>query len=497
MNEINPQRHSPLRSELGFYFVAAVLPMGVSVIGMAWVLRLVPPAEFGVFTLVSATASIVATGAFHWLCQWILRYGPQFVDPETLSAHWTVLWRGAAVASGLLAGIALLVTASRPALTVLVGATVLLCLTLAAQGILTTVLQGSGRAQQYTIVLAVSTLLRWICTILLCYLWNGSASLWWTLLWGQLIGQMAATALALGALQGKVAFRFFGRDQRPLELQALYYGAPFLVWALSMQLLNVADRYIIGVFLNAHDVGLYSAVYTLANAAVMVFTNPVLLAFTPQIFARAGAAAGGLDSNTEVRRLTENGLQLLIMLGIPLLSYSILLRNDIVILMLGPVYRTAATIFPLVVCGVLLWQVAQIYQKGFETAARTRAVGSSILCAVIANLLINLLLVPRQGIIGAAVATIAAYLCYLVLVVIRVRSYGRPAIPMRTVLNVLFASGISCTVCVIVNGWLPTSWMRLICGAACGAVYLGLLTVCCEPLLISQVRRIQVALDLR
>ena len=486
-----------MHGELGFYFVAAVLPMGVSVVGMAWVLRLTLPTEFGVFNLVSATASVVATGAFHWLCQWVLRYGNLFVTKETRVAYWTVLWRGAAASLGLIIGAALVLAVFRASWAPAVGATLLLCVTLATQAILVAVLQGSGRARQYTSTLAASTLLRWICTILLCYLWKGSASLWWTLLWGQFIGQVVATALALVALRGNVSFRVFGGNQRPLELQALSYGAPFLVWAVSMQLLNVADRYVIAGLRDAHDVGVYSALYTLANAVVMVFTNPVLLAFTPQIFSHAGAAHGGLDSNTEIRHLTEKGLQLLIMFGIPLLLFSILLRNDIVMLVLGPVYRPAATVFPLVVCGILLWQVSQIYQKGFETAARTRAVGSSILWAVIANLLVNFLLVPRWGIIGAAVATISAYLCYLVLVVIRVRPYGRPAIRIRTALNVLLASGISCAVFVLANDWLRTSWMRFTWVAVCGVVYLGLLAICCEPLLISQVRRIQVALDLR
>jgi O-antigen/teichoic acid export membrane protein len=497
MSEMNPSGHAGLRSELACYFTAAVLPMGVSVIGMAWVLRLVPPADFGLFNLVSATASIVATGAFHWLCQWILRNGTQFVTPENRTAYWTVLWRAAAAAGGLLTVAGLLVTAMRPGLASLVGAMLLLCLALAAQGMLTAVLQGSGRARQYTMVLAVSTLLRWICTILLCYFWKGSASLWWTLLWGQLIGQVAATALALGSLRGQVSFRLLGPNQRPMELRALSYGAPFLVWAVSMQLLNVADRYVIASLRDAHDVGVYSAVYNLANAAVMAFTNPVLLAFTPQIFSRAGAAAGGLDSSAGVRHLTEKGLQLLIMLGTPLLSFSLLLRNDIVTLILGPEYRAAAMIFPLVVCGILLWQVAQIYQKGFETAARTRTIGISILWAVIVNLLINFLLVPRWGMVGAAAATIAAYVCYLVLVAIRVRSYGRPDLRMRTALSVLLASGMSCAVFVLANGWLRAPWMRLTWGSVCGVVYLGLLVIFCEPLLLSQVRRIQVALDLR
>ncbi len=497
MTEPNTFGRSRLRTELAFYFVAAILPMGVSVVGMAWALRLVPPAEFGVFNLVSATASIVATGAFHWLCQWVLRYGAQFVAPETRGAYWNVLWRGAAVAVGLLAVAALVVLLFRPSLAATVGATLLLCGTLATQSILVTVLQGTGRAQQYTMVLAVSTLLRWVCTIVLCYLWKGSASLWWTLMWGQFIGQMAATALALGALRGRVSFRLFGPNQRPLELQALSYGAPFLLWAVSMQLLNVGDRYIIAGFRNAHDVGVYSAVYNLANAAVMVLTNPVLLAFSPQIFSHAGATAGGLDTNSEVRRLADKGLQFLLMLGIPLLSFSVLLRRELVTLVLGPNYSPAATVFPLVVSGILVWQVAQIYQKGFETAARTRAIGTSILYAVAISLIMNLLLVPHWGITGAAVATIGAYVCYFVLVAVRVGSFGRPALQVRTGLSVLLAAGVSCTIFLLGSDWLRNYWLRLTWGGVCGALYLGVLAIRCEPLLIAQVRRIQVALDLR
>src|SRR5207245_1844770 len=111
-------------------------------------------------------------------------------------------------------------------------------------------------------------------------------------------------------------------------------------------------------------------------------------------------------------------------LGIPLLSFSVLLRRELVTLVLGPTYCSAATVLPLVVSGIFVWQVAQIYQKGFETAAQTRAIGTSILYAVAVNLITNFLLVPHWGIIGAAVATICAYVCYFVLVAVRVGSFG-------------------------------------------------------------------------
>jgi len=496
MIQLNPRRQSPLRNELAFYFVANILPMGASVVGMAWALRLVPPTAFGVFNLVSATASIAATGAVHWLCQWILRYGAQFVTPETRSAHWTVLWRGTAAVLGLLAVAALLVTVLRPSWAAAVGGSLLLCVTLATQGILITVLQGAGRARQYTIVLTVSTLLRWICTILLCYLWKGSASLWWTLLWGQFIGQVVATALALGSLRGQVSFRLFGPNQRPLELQALSYGAPFLVWAVAMQLLNVADRYIIQGFAGIQQVGIYSAIYNLSNASVMVLTNPVLLTFAPHIFQRAGMASS-LTSNDDVRRLTESLLQLLLIIGAPLLAWSALFHRELMTIVLGPQYAGATVVFPIVVCGILLWQLAQILQKGFETAAQTRALGSSIASAVGVNVLLNFLMVPRLGIVGAALATVGAYAWYACIISLRVAKFGRPHIALRSIANVLLATILSSAVLVLTSRFGADLWVRAAACVVCFGFYCGVLLLLKESILTAQLRGVQRALGAR
>lgn len=497
MGESDSSGPSRLRDELAYYFVAAILPMGASVIGMAWALRLLSPAEFGVFNLVSAAASFLATSTVHWLCQWALRYGSQLTLPDTQIAYWRVLWRGTIVATTMLGVAVLTAVLLRPSWASVAGATFLLTVTLATQAILIAVLQGTGRARYYTSTLATSTMLRWVCTILLCYYWKSTTPLWWALLWGQCLGQVAATLWAVGALRGSISFQFFGQNTRELERRAISYGAPFLVWAVSMQLLSVADKYLIEAFRHSKEVGIYSAAYSLANAAVMLITNPVLLAFSPHIFAKAGVCADGLDNNPAVRSLVEMGLQLIIIIAAPLLLFSILLRKEIVAFVLGSAYVSASLVFPVVVAGILLWQISQIYQKGFETAAQTRTIGGSILWAVAVNLLLNVLLVPRWGGMGAAVATLGAYGCYLGLVAIRVRALGRPAFRTTTALTILLASGIACALFFGGGNWFKEDSWRLFWGALCCVAYFGVLVLCSEPILISQVRRIQIALDLR
>jgi O-antigen/teichoic acid export membrane protein len=496
MSKKNQRGPASLHGELGFYFLANVLPLGASVAGMALVLRLVPPAEFGIFNLVAATASLAATGAGHWLCQWALRHGAAFTAADTRAAYWAVLWRGATAALGAMMIVALAVAALHPGWAALVGATLLLAVTLALQAIFVTVLQGAGRARQYAGALAASTLLRWVCTLLFCLLWKGRSSLWWGLLWGQALGQAGATLLAARSLKGCLSFGFHSSQQEELQSRALSYGAPFLVWAVSMQLLNVADRYVIRGFAGLQAVGVYSAIYSLATAGVMALTNPVLLAFAPRIFQRAGAS-GSLATNADVRELTEHSHKLLWIIGAPLLVWSALQHREFVTLALGAQYAETTAVFPVVVAGILLWQFSQILQKGFETAAQTGALGSSIVSAVGVNLGLNLLLVPRLGILGAALATLGAYAWYAGLIAVRVARFGRPRIPLRSIRNVLLATAFSSLPLLLSSRLGSELWMRAAACVACLGVYAGALLLLRESILTVPLRSVARALGTR
>ena len=482
---VNPSFHS----EVGLYFLATGLPLGLSILGMTWVLRLMTPADFGVFNLVSATAAIAATGAFHWLCQWVLRYGFQFVESVDPAGYWSVMWRASLLAFALLLGVSLFLIALHPAWSGLVSATLILCASQGLQAIVTTLLQGTGRAKDYTAACALAGILRWGVTITLCYLWHPRAGLWWTLVLGQMAGQGAAILLGFTSLRRFLSLPWTTPNGRQLGLQALSYGAPFLVWAFSTQLLNVADRYVIQGFRGAREVGLYSAVYNLSNAAVMILTNPLLLAGAPRIFQRAGCPGNGASSIDGARRLTGNCLQLLLMIGAPLTAWSILMRCEVVAVLLGQQYVPAAFVFPLIVLGVLLWQFAQFYQKTFETAANTKPIGSSIVYAVGMNLFLDLLLVPKYGIAGAAIGTVGAYGFYGALIAVRARAFGVPEIPRRSFLNVAVATALFSAMLVAVNSFDPRLWLKTLACALCFFAYAGILLLCREATVVAQMRQ--------
>jgi O-antigen/teichoic acid export membrane protein len=491
MTPSKEQIERPFQSDVGLYFFATGFPLVLSIVGMVWVLRLVSPADFGTFNLVSATAAIVATAGFHWLCQWMLRYGFLFMEPGSQAGYWSVLWRSSAAVLAVLLCTAPLVMAVHPAWRNFIIATFFLCVTQGMQSLVTTLLQGTGHAKEYTIAYAVSSAVRWLVTILLCQMWLPRPGLWWTLVLGQIASQLAAIVIAVVSVRHKVVLRFTAPDSRQLQSEAFSYGAPFLVWAISMQLLNVADRYVIQGFRGSHEVGLYSAIYNVANASVMILTNPILLASAPRIFQRAGAADCSLHSNEGVRRMTDNCLQLLLMIGAPMVSWSVILRREVVVTLLGQQYAQAAPLFPAIVLGALLWQLGQTYQKGFETAARTKPIGGSIVYAVGVNLLLNFLLVPKFGIAGAAVATVGAYAFYGIVIYTRVGVFGRPEIAARSIINVAAATAISSAMLVTLIRIDSSQWFTIGACLLSFSTYAGILLVCKETILTTQLRQLQ------
>jgi O-antigen/teichoic acid export membrane protein len=55
----------------------------------------------------------------------------------------------------------------------------------------------------------------------------------------------------------------------------------FSFWFTVSSLLNVSDRYIIGYYLNAAELGTYSAIYDLLYKGITLLYSPILVAGYP------------------------------------------------------------------------------------------------------------------------------------------------------------------------------------------------------------------------
>jgi O-antigen/teichoic acid export membrane protein len=224
---------------------------------------------------------------------------------------------------------------------------------------------------------------------------------------GQLVGGLGVVAVT-GVMLARMPRRRF---DRALMRRALRFGLPLLPHGLAGWSLNFSDRWLIGLTIGLPTlatqaaVGIYSFGYLIGQGVALVAIS-FNAAWVPFWYAR-GDGERGPRLLREATTLVMGGLSVLAV-GVaafaPELTRLLATRRwgDEA---LGAIDVTVIVTFASLVYGLYFMVVSTIFLR-----RRTAALPLITLAAGLTNLVVNLLLIPRVGIIGAAWATLAGYL---------------------------------------------------------------------------------------
>lgn len=189
------------------------------------------------------------------------------------------------------------------------------------------------------------------------------------------------------------------KQYAPAIKMLLIFGG-YLVLASSIELVQLyTDSFMIGYFMTETDVGYYSAAITL-SAAIHIVPRAVSMITNPTI-----ATYWGKGEVDKIADLVNRVMKYTASLFIPLGFVIAFLSQPIIALIFGAEFRPA--ILPLQilvirsVCGGIVTSVGTALSS---TAYVSMVFKLSGVMAVI-NIILNLLLIPRWGITGAAIAT--------------------------------------------------------------------------------------------
>lgn len=213
---------------------------------------------------------------------------------------------------------------------------------------------------------------------------------------GLLIGEVIGLGL-LGLLTHRIASLQITRQTMGTLLR---YGLPLLPASLSMWALHLADRTLLGAFASLDQVAIYEVGYkmgTLVSLAIAPFGT----AWPPFAFATMRRA--------NARRVYRDVLTYLVFLCLFAMLGIIAFRAEILRLLAPATYLAATS----VVGWVALAQVFQVsylvLSIGPKISKRTSDLAIVAVLAAVIYLLLNVVLIPRLGIEGAAVATTVGY----------------------------------------------------------------------------------------
>lgn len=184
----------------------------------------------------------------------------------------------------------------------------------------------------------------------------------------------------------------------------LIYGIPLISISFSDMIITSSDRLVIGFFMGASSVGIYSAAYGIGSI-IFMFSSVIMYVLRPTIFKEFDE--GRLDS---VKMYLSYSWKYLLMFLIPsAFGLSILAESILANLTTLEFIPLGKFIVPLVVMSTVLNSTQEIFGVVLMIKKDTRIFSFIIVAAAILNVMLNILLVPYWGIIGAAATTLIAY----------------------------------------------------------------------------------------
>lgn len=184
----------------------------------------------------------------------------------------------------------------------------------------------------------------------------------------------------------------------------LSFGLPTVPSNISSWVVQSSDRYLIGLFLGTLFVGYYAPVFTIGNI-INLLIAPLALVL-PALLSKL------YDENNldEVRRYLKYSLKYFLMLTIPtVFGLSVLSKQLLTIFSTAEIAEQGYPLVPLIALSLLLWGVYSIFVQILALSKKTRVIGIIWLVAAALNLGLNIILIPRIGIMGAAITTLLAY----------------------------------------------------------------------------------------
>jgi O-antigen/teichoic acid export membrane protein len=220
-----------------------------------------------------------------------------------------------------------------------------------------------------------------------------------------------ANLLVISLIQVRVTMRYAhiawraGRKHwRSLSRVALPLGIASVLITVYYQI----DQVLLLQIAGPRETGIYSAAYRIL-APLLFFPTAVMSAFFPVL------SAVHREDPARIRRLVQICAETMAVIGVPALAGSFALSGEFVSLLYGSGYARTAALIPILmiafvsICfGSLAGYMAPILQLQWRLAFYSGA-------GAVANVVLNLVLIPRYGALGSAWATVATEILTMLL----------------------------------------------------------------------------------
>ncbi len=241
-------------------------------------------------------------------------------------------------------------------------------------------------------------------------------------------------------------YRPVGND-KTLYVSMLRYSIPLMPTTIMWWIINMSDGFMVTSFIGSDANGIYGFAYKFPNLAAVVVG----------IFAQAWHMSAITERNSRtVSNFYSNIFSMMQTVVFIACAGIMLILRPVIMPFFGTEEFAPAYLYVPTLLGAVIFQCFNNFLSSIYEASRktTHALISSAIGAG-ANIILNLLLIPTMGIMGAAVATFMSYLIVFIYRVIDTKKLLYMTIYwLKIIVNILLLTGMACSIMFLEFGLL-------------------------------------------
>ncbi len=213
-------------------------------------------------------------------------------------------------------------------------------------------------------------------------------------------GSATGALLIISFIRKNIA-EFITKTNMEAVKLVLKTALPFAVIALVGSIMANTDIFMLGIWKAPEDIGLYAAAQRFFQFIIIVPSMIASASFP--LMARLAD-----KDNVKFKMVLEKTLEIFTMIGVPITFGGLILANQIILLVFGQAYLEAIPVFQILMIMLLVsFPLIVLINSIFVYNEQKKLVLVNIL-GVFVNVILNFFLIPKFGITGAAVATLAS-----------------------------------------------------------------------------------------
>lgn len=222
----------------------------------------------------------------------------------------------------------------------------------------------------------------------------------------------------------------FEKIQWDILLPLFTYGIPIAATSLTAWIINQSNKFIMNSIHGFSEVGIVGVAYGLTLPLFMTIFSIITTAAIPRIIVM-------YEEKIDVRPIISRFAGYFLLLALPAITVVSLYSSDYVNMLSSDKFHSAFKLIPYFAFGTFFMALADYTTLQYHLANKTYIDFIIKLISGITNVLINIALIPKMGLVGVGIATLSANFLYFFLSSVIVLPNLRLHLPLKTIVLML------------------------------------------------------------